>query len=83
MGDALKDIMEMDINGEGNVLTYETKFLMDLGDTAQSMVDEQMKAQEPIMKSMVDAMKAAGIEDPVFKVVYLDKDGGEISSFVK
>jgi len=80
---SLEGMMEFKVSGEGSTLKYEMKLLVDMGDaeTAKEQLDLQMETQREEMQTVVESLKAAGVEDPTFIVVYTDKDDAVIAEY--
>ena len=83
VAESIKDMMELTVKAEGNTLIYTYQYVIDLGDNeeAKAQLEEQMSLQEATMQASIQEMEAAGIENPVCVIEYLDQDGELITSF--
>ena len=77
-----KGLMEMSVEAEGNTVIFTYQMFIDLGDSeaAKTAVEDEMRNQEEAMTQAVAQLREEGIEDPVVRLVFIDKDGNEIVS---
>ena len=84
--DANKETMNIDVYADNNALVYEYTFIKTIeSDDLDSKIDTLKESLESdsmasTFKSVVNAVKALGVSDPVVRVVYKNGDGAELAS---
>ena len=83
MAESMKDLMEMKVYVEGSKLIYEYKYVSDVGnfEAVKAAMDAEIVNQEATMKSVVQALKSAGVGNPTVVFKYLNFDGAEIATY--